>query len=101
MVEWFVDEYMLGQSGAGSKNIVGYYIDDGWAADVKSNAHGPSECDSHWQADTGMTAAVVNDEIAAFRWVAETVYKEVLARGKYNWNQFLNNDPYCPACGNW
>ena len=52
MAAWFVEEYMLGQSGAGSDSIVGYYIDDGWAADVKSNAHGPSECDSNWQADT-------------------------------------------------
>ena len=42
MAAWFVEEYMLGQSGAGSDSIVGYYIDDGWAADVKSNAHGPS-----------------------------------------------------------
>ena len=40
MAEWFVEEYMLGASGAGNPNIVGYYIDDGWAADVKSNAHG-------------------------------------------------------------
>ena len=24
----------------------------------------------------------------------------MLAAGKFNWNQFLNNDPNCPACGN-
>lgn len=55
-----------------------YYIDDGWAADVKSNAHGPSECDGHWQADTGMTDQEVTDEIAAFRWVADKVYAAML-----------------------
>lgn len=100
MVDWFVNEYMLGPSGAGNPNIVGYYIDDGWAADAASNRHGPSECDGNWQADTGMSASEVNDEIAAFRWVADKVYTEMLAAGKFNWNQFLNNDPYCPACGN-
>lgn len=90
MVDWFIDEYMLGESGAGSDNIVGYYIDDGWAADAASNAHGPSECDGNWQADTGLTASAVDDEIAAFRWVADQVYTAMLARGKFNWNQFLN-----------
>ena len=81
---------MLGQSGAGNDNIVGYYIDDGWAADAASNAHGPSECDKNWQADTGLTATEGEDEIAAFRWVANMVYTAMLARGKFNWNQFLN-----------
>jgi hypothetical protein len=100
MADWFVDEYMMGASGAGNPNVVGYYIDDGWAADVASNAHGPSECDGHWQADTGMTAEEVDDEIAAFRWVADKVYTTMLLAGKFNWNQFLNNDPNCPACGN-
>ena len=66
-------------------------IDDGWAADVKSNAHGPSECDRHWQEDTGMSAAAVDEEIAAFRWVADRVYTEMLARGKFNWNQFVSH----------
>ena len=74
MVDWFVNDYMLGPTGAGNPSVVGYYIDDGWAADVKSNAHGPSECDGHWQEDTGMTASQVDAEIAAFRWVADKVY---------------------------
>ena len=48
MAEWFIEEYMLGASGAGNPNIVGYYIDDGWAADVKSNAHGLQPVVSAW-----------------------------------------------------
>ena len=100
MVEWFVDEYMLGNGGAGHPHIVGYYIDDGWDADSTRGGKGPSECDSHWQADTGMDDAHVDSQIAAFRWVADKVYAAMLAAGKFNWNQFLNNDPYCPACGN-
>ena len=91
-VEWFVEEYGLGASG--------YYIDDAWAGDVKSNAHGPSECDKNWQVDTGMTKDEVTAEIAAFRWVADKVYAAMLTRGKFNWNQFLNNYPNCPTCGN-
>ena len=45
-------------------------------------------------------AAEVAAEVAAFRWVADKAYSAMLARGKFNWNQFLNNDPNCPACGN-
>eukprot|EP00036_Acanthoecidae_sp_10tr_P006595 CAMPEP_0182944150 /NCGR_PEP_ID=MMETSP0105_2-20130417/53484_1 /TAXON_ID=81532 ORGANISM="Acanthoeca-like sp., Strain 10tr" /NCGR_SAMPLE_ID=MMETSP0105_2 /ASSEMBLY_ACC=CAM_ASM_000205 /LENGTH=261 /DNA_ID=CAMNT_0025084057 /DNA_START=1 /DNA_END=783 /DNA_ORIENTATION=+ len=100
MVEWFVSEYMLGKAGAGARDVVGYYIDDGWAADAASNAHGPSEVDAHWQQDTGLTPAAVDAEIAAFRWVADRAYAAMLDAGKFNWNQFLNNDPFCPACGN-
>ena len=32
-------------------NVVGYYIDDGWAADAANNPHGPSEVDGNWKAD--------------------------------------------------
>ena len=39
MAEWFVSEYMLGPDGAGHPGVVGYYIDDGWAADVRPGAH--------------------------------------------------------------
>ena len=35
----------------------------------------------------GMSAQEVDDEIEAFRWVADRVYATMLARGKYNWNR--------------
>jgi hypothetical protein len=40
-----------------------------------------------------MTDQEVTDEIAAFRWVADKAYAAMLKAGKFNWNQFLNNDP--------
>lgn len=39
-------------------------------------------------------------QVAAFRWVADRSYAAILAAGKFAWNQLLNNDPFCPACGN-
>ena len=37
--------------------------------------------------------------ITAYRWVADKTYSTFLERGKFVWNQFLNNDPKCPSCG--
>ena len=36
---------------------------------------------------------------AAFRWVADKTYRTILDRGKFLWNQFLNNDRNCQECG--
>eukprot|EP01052_Picozoa_sp_SAG31_P006616 SAG31_NODE_306_length_17979_cov_7.825447_3_plen_672_part_00 len=47
----------------------------------------------------GLSDSDVTDIIVAFRWVADKVYAALLERGKFAWDQFLNNDPFCPACG--
>jgi hypothetical protein len=47
----------------------------------------------------GLLPADVADITAGFRWLADRVYSALLERGKFAWNQFLNNDPNCPACG--
>ena len=73
-------------------------IDDGWdVAGPLSNNHGPSEIDSKWQSDMGLSASDVADITSGFRWVASRVYAALLERGKFAWNQFLNNDPNCPV----
>ena len=73
-------------------------IDDGWdVAGPLSNNHGPSEIDSKWQSDMGLSASDVADITSGFRWVADRVYAALLERGKIAWNQLLNNDPNCPV----
>jgi hypothetical protein len=47
---------------------------------------------THWKADTGFTDADTSAMIAAFHWVADKTYATFLKRGKFAWNQFLNNN---------
>ena len=51
-------------------------------------------------ADMGLSADDLEEIVAAYRWTADRVYATLLERKKFAWNQFLNNDPYCAACGN-
>lgn len=54
--------------------------------------NGPSECNQHWKADTGFSDADTRTMIAAFQWVADKTYSTFIERGKFAWNQFLNNN---------
>ena len=99
MVEWFIGDYIFAElDGLGNPFISGFYIDNVWdgGSDVD---RGPSEVNTHWKADTGFSDADTTEMIAAYRWVADKTYATVLARGKYLWNQFLNNDAKCASCG--
>lgn len=99
LVEWFIEDYIFAElDGLGNPLISGLYIDNVWdgGSDVD---RGPSEVNTHWKADTGFSDADVTEMIAAYRWVADRTYATVLARGKFLWNQFLNNDAKCVSCG--
>merc|ERR1712078_687412 len=37
--------------------------------------------------------------VAAYNWVANTVYNAIVQKGKFSWDLFLNNDPNCINCG--
>ena len=95
-IDWFVNDYFFGPTGAGNPNISGFYIDDDWG---EMNPNGPSEMEAHAVQDLGLSKRDLQDIIRAYRWVAETVYRAIVGRGKFAWNLFLNNDPNCAACG--
>ena len=95
-VEWFVDEYFGGPAGIGNENIIGFYIDDDWG---NMNAHGPSEMESHAMQDMGLGPGELADIVTAYNWVAKRAYEQIVARGKWSWDLFLNNDPNCINCG--
>ncbi|CAE8730362.1 unnamed protein product [Polarella glacialis] len=97
LIEWYIEEYLFGPTGAGNPNISGFYFDDTWTTG------GPSEMDGHAAEDMGLTAADLADLIAAFQWQQSHVYATILKRGKFTWNQFWNGSPEktawidCPA----
>ena len=99
MADWFIEKYIFSTiDGAGNPLISGFYIDDVWGGGNDANG-GPSEVNTNWKADTGFSDADTIAMTAAFRWVADKTYQTLLERGKFVWNQFLNNDFRCPSCG--
>lgn len=95
-IEWFIDDYFGGQAGIGNENIIGFYIDDDWG---NMNPNGPSEMNGHAMADMGLDSDDLKEIVTAYNWVADTAYRTIVAKGKFSWDLFLNNDPNCINCG--
>jgi hypothetical protein len=83
-IQWYLDEYLFGPTGAGNPNISGFYFDDTWGGG------GPSEMDRHAAEDMGLSSSDLTDLVRAFSWVMDTAYATILKRGKFTWNQFWN-----------
>ncbi len=63
------------------------------------NPDGPSEMDQYAMTDMGLGPADLPGIVSAYNWVARTAYEAIVARGKFAWDLFLNNDPNCIQCG--
>ena len=46
--------------------------------------------DRHAAADMGLSNQDLSDLVNSFNWVMEHAYSEIIARGKFTWNQFWN-----------
>ena len=79
-IEWYLDEYLFGPTGAGNPNISGFYFDDTWGE------HGPSEMDHNAAVDMGLSESDLQDLVQAFNWVMDTAYATILKRGKFPWS---------------
>lgn len=55
--------------------------------------------DAHAVADMGLSVPDVAALTDGFLWASAQVYAAILARGKFVWDQTLNNDPYAPLNG--
>eukprot|EP01079_Euglenida_sp_SAG-EU17-18_P010842 gene10842-42_t len=95
-VEWFIGEYFGGPAGLGHPGIIGFYIDDDWG---NMNKNGPSEMNGYAMQDMGLGPDDLPAIVKAYNWVADQVYHSIVAKGKFSWDLFLNNDPNCANCG--
>ena len=65
-------------------SIVAQYFDDEWTMS------GPTEMDGNAVTDMGLSTEALAELVAAFNWVMGRAYAEILARGKFSWNQLWN-----------
>lgn len=87
LIEWYIEDYLFGPTGAGNPNISGFYFDDTWGS------RGPSEMEKHAAIDMGLSSNDLKDLVDAFQWQQNLVYATILKRGKFTWNQFWNGTP--------
>jgi hypothetical protein len=89
-IEWFVEDYFFGPTGAGNPLVSGFYIDDYWTES------GPSEMDQNAVLDMGFSKQDVTNMINAYNENMNIVYNTFLQRGKFSWNQFYTDGVDCP-----
>jgi len=92
-IDWYVNDYFFGPTGAGNTLIIGFYVDDYWGS------NGANEMDRNHLQDLGFNKSQLDAQVAAYTWAANIVYAETLKRGKFIWDQFLNHDPFAPLNG--
>eukprot|EP00037_Helgoeca_nana_P010376 m.91137 g.91137 ORF g.91137 m.91137 type:complete len:430 (-) comp20166_c0_seq1:237-1526(-) len=85
-IEWYIEEYLFSQSGAGNPKISGFYFDDDWSMG------GPSEMQKDAVQDMALSKTDLTELTAAYTWVMKQAFDTILARGKFSWNQFWNQD---------
>ena len=94
-IEWYIEEYLFGPTGAGNPKISGFYFDDDWAWCPQQKRYCPSEMSHHAVDDMGLTTAELQDMYTSFNWVMNHAYATIVKRGKFSWNQFWNNGLSC------
>jgi hypothetical protein len=97
-IQWYIDEYLFGPTGAGNQNISGFYFDDVWSNCGQQKRICPSEMDHHAVDDMGLNTQELGDILEAFNWVMDTAYATIVQRGKFTWNQFWNGTPQPTCC---
>jgi len=79
--QWYINDFLFDPTGGGNPKVSGFFFDDGWTTS------GPTEYESHCVADMGLSPAeLVTINKAYWSNMAE-VYREVLKRGKFSWQQ--------------
>jgi len=80
--DWFINDYLFDSTGGANPKVSGFFFDDQWTTG------GPTEYDSHCVEDMGLSTAELQDMTNAYWSNMADVYKAVLSRGKFSWQQF-------------
>jgi len=79
--EWFITDYLFDPTGGANPKVSGFFFDDYWTE------NGPSEYEQHAVEDMGLSKQDLVDLTRAYLSNMQEVYKVVLARQKFSWQQ--------------
>lgn len=88
---FLVGEYFFGPTGAGSPDVLGFYVDDGWSS------QGPSEMDADAVAKMGMSKDDVQAMIAAWSANQQAWRDALVAAGRFEWFLFYGGQQTAPG----
>jgi len=79
--QWFINDYLFDATGGANPKVSGFFFDDQWTTD------GPTEYEQHCVQDMGLSKADLVTLTNAYWSNMAEVYKAVLAKGKFSWQQ--------------
>jgi len=82
--EWFINDFLFDQTGGANPKVSGFFFDDQW------NDNGPTEYEQHSVEDMGLSKSELAEITNAYWSNMEQVYKAVLQKGKFSFQQFWN-----------
>jgi hypothetical protein len=95
MLDWYIEDYLFGPTGAGNPHVSGFYFDDDWSQCAQQRRVCPSEMSHHAVDDMGLSASDLQDILSSFTEVMDKAYATIVERGKFSWNQLWNADKSC------
>ena len=93
LLNFIINEIILGPFGLGNKNISGFFIDDFWCSNIINGTgactdpvQGPTEIDPHNQADMGLSDEDVADITRGWLNGFTAVQQAIVDNGGYTWS---------------
>eukprot|EP01088_Endostelium_zonatum_P009664 TRINITY_DN2294_c0_g1_i1.p1 TRINITY_DN2294_c0_g1~~TRINITY_DN2294_c0_g1_i1.p1 ORF type:complete len:424 (+),score=76.26 TRINITY_DN2294_c0_g1_i1:67-1338(+) len=90
--QWFINDYIFDKTGGGNPKVSGFFFDDYWSV-----SGGPSEFETHAVEDMGLSHKDLEEISGAYQSNMADVYKEVLKRGKFSWQQLWTGQGLKPG----
>ena len=89
LLDWLLEDYILGPTGLGNENISGFFLDDYWCYEDAGDGPscrlvGPAETETHVLEDLGMAAAEVKPMAMAWRANKDAISRAIHAHNGSN-----------------
>jgi len=79
--QWFINDYLFDETGGANPKVSGFFFDDLWTTS------GPTEYEQHCVQDMGLSSSELVTITNAFWSNMDEVFKAVLQRKKFSWQQ--------------
>lgn len=99
LLDFIINDVILGPFGLGNSNISGFFIDDFWCSNIINGSgactdpvQGPTEIDPHNQIDMGLTDQDVADITKGWLNGMTVVQQTIIDHGGYTWSLIPGQD---------
>ena len=99
MLDWYINDYVLGYNGSGHPAVSGYFFDDHWDNFTAPDdfSLGPTEVSGNAVYDMGLGMAEISAVRAAYSWSMDRMYRALLDKQKFAWQLLCEPCPHTPT----